>query len=260
MNNLISICYHDVIDTNRKSDISGFNTKGSNNYSVNLSLFRDQMKILSNENVILINQINTISAKKNIILTFDDAGVSCYNNILPVLEEHNLKAHFFIPTNFIGNEFFLNEMQIREICNLGHMIGSHSSSHPIKISNLKNHDQFLEWKYSINKLEDITGEKIDCASIPNGDSSRAVYDSMIRNGINYIFTSTPITGINKYKSAKIIGRFTIRNIHNNNILISILNKEFITLFRFLISEKLKKLFQTIFGKKYLSIRKLILRF
>ena len=258
MKKVISLCYHDIRD--EKLLISGFNSTGSNLYTIDASTFFDQMKLLNRDHVILVDDLTHMINDDKFILTFDDAGLSAYELILPVLEDLKLKGHFFIPTNFVGNKNFLNITQIQEISKLGHKIGSHSSSHPNQISRLSEKMQYSEWQSSISYLEDITGEKINCASVPNGDTSSQVYKNMVNSGIKYIFNSYPTSKIKKFHQSYIFGRFAFKNNYEIKFYNALLRNDRKYIFIFSFISMIKLIIKKLLGKYYLNLRNLLLHY
>ena len=86
--------------------------------------------------------------KPKLAITFDDGFEECYTIMLPILEKYNIKATFFInpmsvenqnpifTQNFIDknlkvrlNKRFMNWDMLREINELGHIVGNHSFTH-----------------------------------------------------------------------------------------------------------------------------------
>jgi peptidoglycan/xylan/chitin deacetylase (PgdA/CDA1 family) len=79
------------------------------------------------ENEILqLNKTGTFTNDKVLFLTFDDWGSDKpINHILYVLSKYNIKASFFIRTNYIES----NPNLVRSIAAAGHDIGSHTDNH-----------------------------------------------------------------------------------------------------------------------------------
>ncbi|MCL1702639.1 polysaccharide deacetylase family protein [Lysinibacillus sp. Bpr_S20] len=71
----------------------------------------------------LTNQVET--NQKVVALTFDDGPADNTNQILPLLEEYNAKATFFL----IGAEIEKFPEEARRIAEEGHQIGNHTYSH-----------------------------------------------------------------------------------------------------------------------------------
>jgi peptidoglycan/xylan/chitin deacetylase (PgdA/CDA1 family) len=54
--------------------------------------------------------LNILPSKNNIVLTFDDAYVSQLEFAYPLLQKYKLKATFFIPMKYIGQQDYWNEI------------------------------------------------------------------------------------------------------------------------------------------------------
>jgi len=86
--------------------------------------------------------------KPKVSITFDDGFEECYTIMLPILEKYNIKATFFInpmsvenQNSFFTKSFISNNLQVdlqkrimnwdmlKEIKDLGHIVGSHTYSH-----------------------------------------------------------------------------------------------------------------------------------
>src|ERR1051325_8783764 len=109
-----------------------------------------------------------VKANSRALLTFDDVDVSAYSYIADELEERGWRGYFFIATNWIGKPRFLNVSQIRDLRKRGHTIGSHSCSHPARISRYTLGDIIHEWSRSSAVLTEILGERVLSASVPGG--------------------------------------------------------------------------------------------
>lgn len=81
----------------------------------------------SDEEIANIDSTGLIHPNDNVIfLTFDDWGSDvAVNRILHVLDKHNVKATFFVRTNYV----YANPNLLRKIALAGHQIASHTNSH-----------------------------------------------------------------------------------------------------------------------------------
>lgn len=61
-------------------------------------------------------------------LTFDDGAQSQLDKAVPLLNEHHLKATFYI--NPRGNDFMERLQPWREVALAGHEVGNHTVNHP----------------------------------------------------------------------------------------------------------------------------------
>ncbi len=96
--------------------------------------FYDQMKFLKkNYNIISLSSINQLLKnhtipRNSVVITFDDGYQDNLINAIPILEEHNLPATFFITSGYIGenkefyqealNRIFFLEKQIPKTLNI----------------------------------------------------------------------------------------------------------------------------------------------
>ena len=162
------------------------------------------------------------SKRKFVRITIDDGGGSSIE-IAKYLEKKNIKAYFFIPTKFIGNKGFLNKDEIKEIDNMGHIIGSHSHSHPSPFCELTKKMIHFEVTKSKQILEQILGKTIDTLSIPGGEIRKNTLETLCDKilELKEIYISTPYEGIyflNSEITQKIFGRLCIeRNMSSTAI-------------------------------------------
>ena len=85
--------------------------------------------------------------------------------IADILEKHKWLGHFIITTSMIGSSTFLNKLDIKELFDRGHVIGTHSHNHQTPFKNLSISQMTDEWSISIDILEQILSSKITCGSI-----------------------------------------------------------------------------------------------
>jgi peptidoglycan/xylan/chitin deacetylase (PgdA/CDA1 family) len=129
--------------------------------------------------------------------------------IAPVLAEHGLRGEFFVATSRIATPGFLTRRQIGELAAAGHVIGSHSHTHPELMPALPYERILDEWRTSAALLEDATGTVVEHASIPNGFASRAVIDAAVEAGFRTLFTSTPTLHRRTHAGMEVVGRFAV---------------------------------------------------
>jgi len=88
-----------------------------------------------------------------VALTFDDGPHALYTaEILDILNEHNVKATFFV----VGYNVRLYKDLVRDIYMSGHEIGNHSYSHE-PFSKMSNEDILVDLARSQKILKEITG-------------------------------------------------------------------------------------------------------
>jgi peptidoglycan/xylan/chitin deacetylase (PgdA/CDA1 family) len=218
----ITLLFHDVY--RESPDESGFPSEAAHRYKLSSTAFdaqlagieaaRRDLPLVSNELPLGIPRVgrrsSTPAAVPSYLITFDDGGESFYTLAADRLEHQGWRGHCFVTTDMIGRHGFLTPSQIQELDRRGHIIGSHSASHPRRCSALSLDDMRGEWKRSRNVLEDILGRPVDVASVPGGFFSRTVAAAAHEAGIRVLFTSEPVTSISMLDDCLILGRFTIR--------------------------------------------------
>lgn len=184
--------YHDIVTIQDK--ISGFQNNSAFQYKIEEAAFDEQVRALQG---------------KDVSFTFDDGGLSFITKAAPILEKYGFKGVFFISTKFIGTPGFLSVEQVKELAKRGHLVGSHSHSHPEIFTKLSKEDINKEWKTSFEILNSMLGDVELMLSIPNGYASRIVIEEAIKCGYTEIYTSQPSTRIQQYKNHKVIGRYVV---------------------------------------------------
>jgi peptidoglycan/xylan/chitin deacetylase (PgdA/CDA1 family) len=150
------------------------------------------------------------------LLTVDDGGVSYFTLVADRLEARGWRGHCFVSTDAIGTRGFLRASQLRELDRRGHVIGSHSASHPARFSACEAAHMRQEWTRSRMVLEDLLGHEVLIASVPGGYYSRRVARSASDAGLRVVFTSEPITASHDENGILVIGRFTLRPGHSTD--------------------------------------------
>jgi peptidoglycan/xylan/chitin deacetylase (PgdA/CDA1 family) len=144
-------------------------------------------------------------------ITFDDGHRSQYELATPILTEMAIPGLFFIVTSWVGllpSVMLWNE--IRKLQQFGHVIGSHTHTHPLLTScsaeALRN-----ELTVSKDLLEQNLGAQIDSISMPGGRIDTRVLAACGEAGYKYVYTSRPA----EYKrvqsgSPNVVGRYIVR--------------------------------------------------
>lgn len=196
--------YHEVVDN---PNDSGFQRNQALPYKHKVSEFKENIDIIvrNSELITTVDRISLHGNSRITLISFDDGGKSAMTSA-SYLEKHNLRGHFFVSTAFIGDEHFLKAEEIIDLHKRGHIIGSHSHSHPNVFKKLTYREMEYEWKKSKAILEKLLKTEVNSCSVPGGDSNPDTYASAIDCGFKYIFDSEPITRSRQMGNALILGR------------------------------------------------------
>lgn len=207
------LLYHDVTPAGQQ-DASGFGGDGAGEYKLDSARFDAHLAALRQAFPDGPHTLDTNTPPTGLMLSFDDGGRSAITEIAPRLEALGWRGIFFITTRYIGTPGFLTVAEIRELNRRGHVIGSHSASHPRRMSALSDAQIYCEWSESVTVLNQILGQPVRIASVPGGYSSRRVYDAAARAGIRILMTSEPRARSVRYGDLTLLGRFSIH--HNTS--------------------------------------------
>jgi peptidoglycan/xylan/chitin deacetylase (PgdA/CDA1 family) len=212
---LVSLLFHDVYHDHPGE--SGFSSPGANRYKLSVREFDRQLSGLA-ELGLNASQLPgsaplgpvAPSAPPTLVVTVDDGGVSYYTVIADRLEALGWRGHCFVSTDFIGRRGFLTVSQLRELDNRGHVIGSHSASHPTRFNRISPDQMRTEWSQSREILEDVLGHDVHVGSVPGGYFSNVVAATAGDAGLKVLMTSEPVTWMRSVNRCTVAGRFTIR--------------------------------------------------
>jgi peptidoglycan/xylan/chitin deacetylase (PgdA/CDA1 family) len=204
-----TLLYHDVV-ADRQWSASGFSGGAADIYKLDSDVFRDHVERLHSSGLegSLLSRATSGSSRR-FVMTFDDGGVSALTTIAPAIERFGWRGYFFMTTGWLGAPGFLDRGQLRELRSRGHAIGSHSETHPLRMSACSNRQLLDEWTSSLERLADVLGERPSTASIPGGAYSHAVAEAAGRAGIKVLFTSEPTARSWEVGNVTCLGRFTI---------------------------------------------------
>lgn len=208
--------------------------------------------------VVKIKELNnkSLENKKCLSFTFDDGWESDYRVAFPYLAEKSLEGTFFITTDWVGKEGFLNWPQIQEMAKNGMEIGSHTKSHKL-LTCLSKKQIYEELYISKCNLEDKLGEKIISLSIPEGEYNKNILDIARKVGYQIIAISRP--GIN-HLSNNLAFRISLNSRSSEDEIKKILTFSNLTFFQLQTSYFFRVLLRKILGVEgYLKLRDSVLK-
>ena len=205
---IASFMYHEVTDDPRES---GFQRPGARPYALSRDAFTRHLDQIQDGPMApeLVTGIDLTRSGRHLLLTFDDGGRSAvYAG--DQLAARGWRGHFFVVTARIGEPTFLDPGQIRYLASCGHLIGSHSHSHPDIFRDLPPGRMAEQWRVSRDILEQLLGRACPAASVPGGDISAEVLASADAVGLGFLFTSEPWLVPRRTGPCWALGRFTVR--------------------------------------------------
>src|SRR5690625_3699331 len=209
---MICLLFHDVYKQSPAE--SGFSGVAAARYKIAARDFDKHLEMLAAtlDNPPMTAAQSTPLPRKRlpIALTFDDGGISYHSIIADQLERRGWRGYCFVTTGCIGRRGFLDKRLLRDLHERGHTIGSHSVSHPTRLTACTPKEVDREWRESRETLEDILGTSVTSASVPGGYYAPWIAESADKAGVKTLFTSEPEITKRKIGGCTVIGRFTIR--------------------------------------------------
>ena len=206
-----ALLYHDVVDDGR-DDESGFPGAAAGRYKLRSEDFELHLQALARSAQgppAVFDDIQAGGRAVPWLLTFDDGGSSALA-IGEQLAERGWRGHFFVTVDYIGTAGFLGPNAIRGLSELGHVIGSHSCSHPERMSRCTWAELLHEWGRSAEVLSEILGQPVTVASVPAGHYGKVVARAAAAAGVRTLFTSEPVLTTRDVDGCRVVGRFTIQ--------------------------------------------------
>jgi peptidoglycan/xylan/chitin deacetylase (PgdA/CDA1 family) len=255
------LLYHDVLE-NADWESSGFTGPGTAKYKLSRSAFEAHMAAVAAVRDTAPSTAHELANAREtlpFLLTFDDGGESAATRVAGLLEKYGWRGHFFVTAGQIGKKGFLNPEQIRNLRKDGHVIGSHSFSHPVRMSHCSTERLTDEWTTSIKMLSDVLGEPVDTASVPGGYYSKQVGETAAGAGVRILFNSEPTTAVQSVQGCLVVGRYNIFRGTPPTVSGDLISLHSRARSRQWLYWNFKKVAKRVAGGPYLAARQLLLR-
>jgi peptidoglycan/xylan/chitin deacetylase (PgdA/CDA1 family) len=202
---LATLGYHDVTADPR---MSGFQRRSATAYKLLPESFHAHLDEISAAGVapVTIGDVDLSGDEEHVLLTFDDGGKSA-PYIAEELSRRGWRGHFFVVTSLIGTRAFVTAADLRAISDAGHVVGTHSHTHPTPFRALPLKRMLEEWTTSRDILADMLGRSCETGSVPGGAISGSVLRSGDLAGLRWLFTSEPRLTPRREGDCWILGRF-----------------------------------------------------
>ena len=255
---VIALGYHDVIDTSE--DESGFTGPGPARYKLDWTAFGrhlEQIDSAMNRPPTRAPELVAGVPPGSWLLTFDDGGASSVR-VAEMLAERGWPAHFFITTDRIGEPGFVSTADLHRLRELGHEVGSHSCSHPERMSRATRRELDHEWRDSLAVLSEVLGEPVTTASVPGGYFSAEVARAAADAGVEVLFTSEPDTTPRRVATCLVVGRMWVTASTTPERAAALASGRRPVVARAWASWNAKKLLKIAGGPAYLRLRRMVL--
>lgn len=254
-----ALIYHDVLVEGGPDD-SGFAGADALSYKLTETQFHRHLDLIAavlgvGAPLCLSDPTAGTTAGGAVVLTFDDGGASAPTRILPALRQRGWRAHFFVTTDFIGARGFVTAQGLRELQAAGHVVGTHSASHPLRMSRLPHEAMCREWGDSRARLEDLLGAPVTSASVPGGYYSRLVAMAAAEAGIRVLFTSEPRRSVTTIDGITVVGRFSVTRRTPEGEVVSLVSGHRGAALRQRVAWEAKKVAKLLGGEAWLAARR-----
>jgi peptidoglycan/xylan/chitin deacetylase (PgdA/CDA1 family) len=257
----LTLLFHDVVPEGHWSQ-SGFVSADADLYKLTCDQFRKHLECLREnlrgEFATAHQVLAGATSQRPFLLSFDDGGVSAATHIADMLEEFGWRGHFLMTAGRVAAPGFLTAAQMRDLHSRGHIVGSHSYSHPLLMAHCSNEQLREEWHRSGAILGDILGSPVDVASVPGGHYSRAIAAAAATAGIKLLFNSEPTTKTHVVDGCLVLGRFCVKRSHSPEWSGSIVAGSITPRLREAVLWNSKKVVKNLLGEVWLQGRRKIL--
>lgn len=206
------LLYHDVI-RGGDPDAIGFPGATAARYKLDWAAFVEHLEELERVTAgppdVIDDLLADRAGSQSWSITFDDGGSSA----LAAGEElarRGWRAHFFCVSDLVGRPGFIGVEEIAALRAMGHVIGSHSRSHPNRMSALPWPELVEEWRASAERLGALVGEPVLSAAVPGGSYSPVVARAAAAAGVEALFTSEPVRRARHVDGCLVVGRHAVR--------------------------------------------------
>lgn len=205
---IASLMYHEVTDD---PSTTGFQRASARPYATSTRVFLEHLDRIQRSGMTpeKITDIDPAKGGQHLMLTFDDGGKSALH-AGEELARRGWRGHFFAVTSRLGERTFLDAVGLRALRDMGHLVGTHSHTHPDIFRDLTADKIREEWRTSAGIVEDLLGEPCLAASVPGGDISAAALAATADAGFRYVFTSEPWTTPRRLDDTWFVGRLCLK--------------------------------------------------
>lgn len=124
---------------------------------------------------------------KSVLLTFDDGYADNHEQALPILKKYGFHATLFMSPGSVGDGWYIDWKQAKELQEAGWDIQPHGMTHP-QLTKLTEEKQRVEIEESAKQLEDHLGIKSEVFCYPYGLFNKTTIKLLQENKYKLAFT------------------------------------------------------------------------
>jgi peptidoglycan/xylan/chitin deacetylase (PgdA/CDA1 family) len=190
----------------------------------NVRGFEEQMKYLAKTcNMVKTSEIIGLKTGRGrvVVITFDDAFVSVFENAVPILQKYGFTAAVCVPTGNLGeapqwnpaencydaDERVMDQQQLCQLDQEGFELLSHGVRH-VPLAEIPDSELWSELSHSKEQLEQILGHQVVGISYPHGSWDERVCKVAKQAGYEFGLTIEPQTIDNTTSNLR-MGRFAV---------------------------------------------------
>jgi peptidoglycan/xylan/chitin deacetylase (PgdA/CDA1 family) len=125
---------------------------------------------------------------RSVVLTFDDGYADFATEATPVLRRNGLVGTVFVVSGFIGRQAYMNADQVREVDQLGMVVGCHTVNH-VDLARTSAPVAEMQIKVSHQQLEALLGHKVEDFAYPYGGWNGGVEQMVLADGFRDAVTT-----------------------------------------------------------------------
>lgn len=196
------------------------NGEPNDRYTVKTGAFKEQMQALRSRGYTAITistladalRTNGTLPAKTVVITFDGGSLDIYQNAFPVMRSLGFPGVFYIISDDMGKENYVNVDQLKEMIAAGWEVGSHSKTFADITQPGANLNK--ELNESRIDLQVALGAPVVSFSYPNGEASQEVIDMTRKFG----YTSAVSSGWTNQQSINWLYYLPRREIKSSTVI------------------------------------------
>lgn len=148
-----------------------------------------------------------------VILTFDDGFLSHRDTVLPILEEFQFTATFFVPVAYVGSSGMMDTAGLRHLAQAGMEVGAHGFHHQ-QLDRLQRGELRDELSKARSELSTMLDSEVYSMSVPGGFFSQTVAEVADEVGYRAVCTSQVNYATREFDGLAVLPRFPVKRYHS----------------------------------------------